>query len=61
LIAARDLVGRDLPARIPVMVVTFATNVMMMVVAAALSLGFESWRRDGGLVSAPRRRWQLRC
>ena len=35
LIAARDLVGRDVPARIPVMVVTFATNVMVMVVAGA--------------------------
>jgi drug/metabolite transporter (DMT)-like permease len=44
LIAARDLVGRDVPARIPVMVVTFATNVMVMVVAAVLSLGFESWQ-----------------
>jgi drug/metabolite transporter (DMT)-like permease len=44
LIAARDLVGRDVPARIPVMVVTFATNVMVMVVAAAMSLGFETWQ-----------------
>jgi len=44
LIAARDLVGRDVPARIPVMVVTFATNVVVMVVAAVLSLGFESWQ-----------------
>ena len=35
LIAARDLVGRDVPARIPVMVVTFATNVMVMVAAGA--------------------------
>ena len=44
LIAARDLIGRDVPARIPVMVVTFATNVMVMVASAAMSLGFESWR-----------------
>ena len=35
LIAARDLVGRDVPARIPVMVVTFATNVMVMVTSGA--------------------------
>jgi drug/metabolite transporter (DMT)-like permease len=44
LIAARDLVGREVPARIPVMVVTFATNIMVMVVAGAMSLGFESWQ-----------------
>jgi len=44
LIAARDLVGRDVPARIPVMVVTFATNTMVMVVAGLMSLGLESWR-----------------
>jgi drug/metabolite transporter (DMT)-like permease len=44
LIATRDLVGRAVPARIPVTVVTFATNVMVMVVAGAMSLGFESWQ-----------------
>jgi drug/metabolite transporter (DMT)-like permease len=44
LIAARDLVGRDVPARIPVMVVTFATNVMVMVVAGLMSLGLETWQ-----------------
>jgi drug/metabolite transporter (DMT)-like permease len=44
LIAARDLVGHDVPARIPVMVVTFATNVMVMVVAGAMSLGLEGWQ-----------------
>ncbi len=44
LIAARDLVGRDVPAHIPVMVVTFATNVMVMVAAGAMSLAFEHWR-----------------
>ena len=48
LIAARDLIGREVPARIPVMVVTFATNVMVMVVAAAMSLGFESWQAPMG-------------
>ena len=44
LIAARDLIGRDVPARIPVMVVTFATNGMVMVVAGLMSLGLESWQ-----------------
>jgi drug/metabolite transporter (DMT)-like permease len=44
LIAARDLVGRGVPAHIPVMVVTFATNVMVMFVAAAMSLAFERWQ-----------------
>jgi drug/metabolite transporter (DMT)-like permease len=44
LIAARDLAGRDVPARIPVMVVTFATNVMVMMVAGAMSLGLENWQ-----------------
>ena len=37
-----------MPARIPVTVVTFATNVMMMVVAAAMSAGFESWQAPMG-------------
>ena len=44
LIAARDLIGRGVPAHIPVMVVTFATNVMVMTVAAAMSLAFERWQ-----------------
>jgi drug/metabolite transporter (DMT)-like permease len=44
LIAARDLVGRNVPRHIPVMVVTFATNVMVMVAAGAMSLAFEDWR-----------------
>jgi drug/metabolite transporter (DMT)-like permease len=48
LIAARDLIGRDVPARIPVMVVTFATNVMVMTVAAIMSVGFESWQAPMG-------------
>ena len=44
LIAARDLVGRAVPAHIPVMVVTFTTNVMVMIVAAGMSVAFESWQ-----------------
>lgn len=44
LIAARDLVGRNVPRRIPVMVVTFATNVMVMAAAGGMSLAFEDWR-----------------
>jgi drug/metabolite transporter (DMT)-like permease len=48
LIAARDLVGRSVPARVPVMVVTFATNVMVMVASALMSLSFESWRPPTG-------------
>jgi drug/metabolite transporter (DMT)-like permease len=43
LIAARDLVGRRVPAHTPVLVVTFGTNVMVMLAAAAMSLGFETW------------------
>ena len=43
LIAVRDLIGRSVPAHIPVMVVTFTTNVMVMAVAGAMSLGFEGW------------------
>jgi drug/metabolite transporter (DMT)-like permease len=44
LIAARDMVGRGVPARIPVVIVTFATNIMVMIVAAAMSLAFERWQ-----------------
>jgi drug/metabolite transporter (DMT)-like permease len=43
LVAARDLIGRGVPARIPVMVVTFATNLLVMIAAAVMSLGFETW------------------
>ena len=43
LIAARDLIGRGVPTRIPVTVVAFATNLMVMVVAGAMSLGVEIW------------------
>ena len=46
--AARDLIGRAVPAHIPVMVVTFTTNVMVMAASAAMSLGFESWRAPTG-------------
>ena len=48
LIAARDLIGRGVPARIPVMVVTFATNFIVMAVAGAMSVVFESWRAPTG-------------
>jgi drug/metabolite transporter (DMT)-like permease len=48
LIAVRDLIGRSVPARVPVMVVTFATNVMVMLVAVAMSLGFERWAAPAG-------------
>jgi drug/metabolite transporter (DMT)-like permease len=43
LVAARDLVGRDVPASIPVSVVIWATVVRGMVVGGAMSLGFETW------------------
>ena len=43
LIAARDLVGRGVPTRIPVMVVAFATILMGMVAAGAMSLALETW------------------
>ena len=43
LIAARDLVGRNVPARIPVTVVVFATMLMVTVAAGAMSLGIEPW------------------
>jgi drug/metabolite transporter (DMT)-like permease len=43
LAAARDLIGRGVPTRIPVTVVIFATMLMVMVVAGAMSLGIETW------------------
>jgi len=43
LIAARDLIGRNVPARIPVTVAVFATMLMVMATAGALSLGVETW------------------
>jgi len=41
--AARDLIGRGVPTRIPVTVVVFATNLLVMVGAGAMSLGVETW------------------
>ena len=43
LIAARDLVGRNVPARIPVMVVVLATTLMVTTAAGILSLWVETW------------------
>jgi drug/metabolite transporter (DMT)-like permease len=43
LVAVRDLIGRGVPTRIPVTLVALVTNVMVMVVAAALSLRVETW------------------
>lgn len=39
--AVRDLAGRTVPMRIPVMIVTLATTSMILVAAGGLSLGFE--------------------
>jgi drug/metabolite transporter (DMT)-like permease len=41
--AARDLVGRSVPTRIPVTVVILATMLMMIVAAGVMSLGLETW------------------
>jgi drug/metabolite transporter (DMT)-like permease len=41
--AARDLIGRGVPTRIPVTVVILATMLMMIVAAGAMSLGVETW------------------
>jgi drug/metabolite transporter (DMT)-like permease len=43
LLAGRDLVGRSVPTRIPVMVVALASMMMVTVTAGALSLGLETW------------------
>jgi drug/metabolite transporter (DMT)-like permease len=48
LAAARDLIGRGVPTRIPVTVVIFATMLMVMVVAGAMSLGIETWAAPTG-------------
>jgi drug/metabolite transporter (DMT)-like permease len=48
LIAARDLIGRGVPAHIPVTVVAFATTVMVMAASAALSLSVETWTAPTG-------------
>jgi drug/metabolite transporter (DMT)-like permease len=41
--AARDLAGRSVPPSIPVMVVNFATMLIMIIAAGAMSLGLETW------------------
>jgi drug/metabolite transporter (DMT)-like permease len=46
--AARDLIGRTVPTRIPVTVVIFATMLMLMVAAGAMSLGVETWMAPTG-------------
>jgi drug/metabolite transporter (DMT)-like permease len=43
LIAARDLIGRNIPARIPVTVVVFSTMLMVMAAAGVMSLAVETW------------------
>ena len=43
LIAARDLVGRGIPERIPVTVVVLATNLTVMAAAGAMSVWHEAW------------------
>jgi drug/metabolite transporter (DMT)-like permease len=48
LIAARDLVGRGVPTHIPAMVVVLATNAMVMIAAALMSRGFETWVSPSG-------------
>jgi drug/metabolite transporter (DMT)-like permease len=48
LAAARDLIGRGVPTRIPVTVVIFATMLMVMVVAGTMSLGIETWAAPTG-------------
>jgi drug/metabolite transporter (DMT)-like permease len=46
--AARDLAGRSVPTRIPVMVVNFATMLMMTLAAGVMSLGVETWTAPTG-------------
>jgi drug/metabolite transporter (DMT)-like permease len=48
LIAVRDLVGRGVPLHVPVMVVAFVTNVMVMAAAGITSLGLETWTPPSG-------------
>ena len=43
LIAARDLVGRNVPARIPVTVAVLATTLMVTTAAGAMSFWVERW------------------
>jgi drug/metabolite transporter (DMT)-like permease len=46
--AARDLVGRSVPTRIPVTVVILATMLMMIVAAGLMSLSLETWVAPNG-------------
>ena len=48
LIAARDLIGRGVPTRIPVTVVILATVIMVMVAGGAMSLAVETWAAPTG-------------
>ena len=48
LIAARDFVGRNVPARIPVTVVALATTIMVMSAAGVLSSAVETWTPPSG-------------
>jgi drug/metabolite transporter (DMT)-like permease len=41
--AARDLVARNIPQNIPVLVATFTTLVIVMIGAASASMAFEEW------------------
>jgi drug/metabolite transporter (DMT)-like permease len=46
--AARDLLGRSVPTRIPVTVINFATMLIMMVAAGTMSLSLETWTAPTG-------------
>jgi drug/metabolite transporter (DMT)-like permease len=46
--AARDLVGRTVPTRIPVTVAILATMLMLMAAAGAMSLAVETWMAPTG-------------
>jgi drug/metabolite transporter (DMT)-like permease len=48
LIAARDLIGRGVPTRIPATVVILATVIMVMLAGGAMSLAVESWVAPSG-------------
>jgi drug/metabolite transporter (DMT)-like permease len=47
-IAARDLIGRGVPTRIPVTVVILVTVIMVMVAGGVMSLAVESWAAPTG-------------
>jgi len=48
LIAVRDLVGRGVPARVPVAVVVLATNLTVTAAAGLMSSWHETWVAPGG-------------